>query len=89
MSDKPLIEQLMVPLDLYPMVHPEDTILEAAFALRESFCEMSEGVCSQAGLRCAMVVDDDENLTGFLDFNCFWESALEGMSRRLTGSGPT
>ena len=85
------IKDRMIPIENYPTVSPNATLREAAFKLRVSYCELDGGMCTEAGPRTILVVDEKGKLTGILDFNSFLETLIPeiagGLSAKLSALG--
>ena len=77
----------MIPANNYSMVTKDATLREAALALRGSFCELDTGMCTETGPRTVLVVDDNENLVGILDFRSILGTLIPeiagGLSEKL------
>lgn len=85
------IKDRMIPIENYPTVSPNATLREAALSLRTSFCELDSGMCTEAGPRTVLVVDEKDKLIGILDFNSFLETMIPeiagGLSAKLSALG--
>ena len=85
------IKDRMIPIENYPTVSPNATLREAALSLRISYCELDGGMCTEAGPRTILVVDEKGKLTGILDFNSFLETLIPeiagGLSAKLSALG--
>lgn len=85
------VRDRMIPLENYPTVSPDATLREAALSLRTSFCELDSGMCTEAGPRTVLVVDENGKLIGILDFNSFLETMIPeiagGLSAKLSAIG--
>jgi CBS domain-containing protein len=85
------IKDRMIPLENYPTVLPDATLKEAALSLRTSYCELDSGMCTEAGPRTVLVVDEKGKLLGILDFNSFLETLIPeitgGLSAKLSALG--
>ena len=85
------IKDRMIPLENYPTVSPDATLKEAALSLRTSYCELDSGMCTEAGPRTVLVVDEKGKLLGILDFNSFLETLIPeiagGLSAKLSALG--
>jgi CBS domain-containing protein len=81
----------MIPIENYPTISPDATLREAALSLRTSFCELDSGMCTEAGPRTVLVVDENGKLIGILDFKSFLETMIPeiagGLSARLSAIG--
>ncbi len=85
------IKDRMIPIENYPRVSPDATLREAALSLRASYCELETGMCTEAGPRTGMVVDDNGKLLGILNFNSFLDTLIPeiagGLSAKLSALG--
>jgi CBS domain-containing protein len=85
------IKDRMIPIENYPTVSPNATLREAALSLRISFCELDGGMCTEAGPRTVLVVDENGKLIGIVDFNSFLETMIPeisgGLSAKLSALG--
>jgi len=78
------VKDKMIPIANYPVVKPENTLQEAAVVLRGSFCELERGMCTEAGPRTILVVDDAGTLVGILDFPSFLKVLIPEVAGGLT-----
>ena len=85
------VKDRMIHVNNYPTVTKDSTLREAALALRSSFCELETGMCTEAGPRTVLVIDEKENLVGILDFRSFLRTLIPeiagGLSEKLTSLG--
>jgi len=85
------VRDRMIPIKNYATVAPDATLKEAALSLRTSYCELETGMCTEAGPRTVMVLDENDTLVGILDFNSFLETLIPeiagGLSARLAALG--
>jgi len=85
------ILERMIPIENYSTVPPDATLKEAALSLRTSYCELESGMCTEAGPRTILVVDNDGKLVGILDFRAFLEALIPelagGLSAKLAALG--
>ena len=88
---KQKVKDRMIPLENYPTISPDATLREAALSLRTTFCELDRGMCTEAGPRTVLVVDNAGKLMGILDFKSFLETMIPeisgGLSARLSALG--
>ena len=80
------VRDRMIPIQNYATVAPDATLKEAALSLRTSYCELETGMCTEAGPRTVMVVDDNDKLVGILDFNSFLQTLIPEISGGLSAS---
>jgi CBS domain-containing protein len=85
------VKDRMIPIENYSTVSPDATLKEAALSLRTSYCELETGMCTEAGPRTVMVIDENDKLLGILDFNSFLETLIPeiagGLSAKLSALG--
>ncbi|MBW1751816.1 MAG: CBS domain-containing protein [Deltaproteobacteria bacterium] len=85
------VRERMIPIKNYSTIAPDTTLREAALSLRTSYCELETGMCTEAGPRTVMVVDDNGKLVGILDFNSFLVTLIPeiagGLSAKLEALG--
>ena len=85
------IKDRMIPIENYSTVSPDATLKEAALSLRTSYCELDSGMCTEAGPRTVLVVNEKGKLLGILDFNSFLETLIPeiagGLSAKLSALG--
>jgi len=85
------VKDRMIPIENYSTIGPDATLREAALSLRTSYCELETGMCTEAGPRTVMVVDDNGKLVGILDFSNFLETLIPeiagGLSAKLEALG--
>lgn len=87
------IKERMIPINNYSTVNHNSTLRETALSLRTSYCELDSGMCSEAGPRTVLVLDDNEKLVGIVDFRSFLEILIPevagGLSAKLTALAAT
>ena len=85
------VKDRMIPIRNYSTVAPDATLREAALLLRTSYCELESGMCTEAGPRTVLVVDEDGKLAGILDFSNFLGTLIPeitgGLSAKLIALG--
>lgn len=85
------VKDRMIPIENYSTIGPDATLKEAALSLRTSYCELESGMCTEAGPRTVLVVDDNGKLAGILDFRNFLETLIPeiagGLSAKLAAMG--
>jgi CBS domain-containing protein len=62
------VRDLMIPLERYSVTSPDSTLKDAVLSLRTSYCQLDTGICTEAGPRTVLVVNEKGNLEGILDF---------------------
>lgn len=81
----------MIPIRNYPTVLPDATLRDAALTLRTSYCELDSGMCTEAGPRTVLVIDENEKLVGIVDFRNFLKTLIPeiagGLSAKLESLG--
>ncbi len=76
------VKELMVPITDCSVTSPTKSLSEAVMDLRQVFCEVETGKCTEAGHRTSLVVDDSGKLVGILDFR----SVLQILIPELAGT---
>jgi CBS domain-containing protein len=62
------VKDVMIPLKDYAAVNVNGSLKDAAIGLRKLYCQTEIGVCTEAGHRNAVVLDDNGTLVGMIDF---------------------
>lgn len=62
------VKDLMIPLEDCATTHVDRPLRDAVRELQTVFCEVETGRCTEAGHRTSLVLDDNEQLVGILDF---------------------
>jgi CBS domain-containing protein len=87
---KKKVRDLTIPLERYAAVEPESTLKDAVLGLRASYCQMETGMCTEAGPRTMLVVENGE-LLGILDFRSILAVLIPevagGLTERLEALG--
>ncbi len=81
---KRTVRDLMIPLDRYSVVNPNSTLREAVLSLRQSYCQLETGMCTEVGPRSVMVVDNQGRLVGMLDFPTILRTLIPEVAGGLT-----
>lgn len=79
------VRDLMIPLSDYAVVNLNDPLKEAALSLRRVYCEAQTGSCTEAGHRSALVLNDNGELVGILDFKSILRVFIPEIAGGLTG----
>lgn len=86
-----LVRDIMIPLSGCAVVNAGDPLRKAAVQLREVYCEVETGTCTEAGHRTALVLGDGGELVGILDFKGILGVLIPelagGLSARLASLG--
>lgn len=61
------IEELMIPIDEYPVFNQYVRIKEAAWSMRRIYCEAEHGKCTECGHRTVLIQDEKGDIVGNLD----------------------
>jgi CBS domain-containing protein len=81
------VRDRMITIQNYPSVLRDATLKEAALSLKQSHCELDSGICTEAGPRTVLVLDESGELVGILDFRSFLEVLIPelagGISAKL------
>ena len=78
------VKDLLIPLQECATTHVDKPLREAVNELRNVFCEIETGVCTEAGHRTSLVLDDDEKLVGILDFRAILEILIPEIAGSLS-----
>lgn len=62
------VKDIMIPLSNYAVASTGDTLSEAVPLLRKIYCSTEHGKCTESGHRSIVVLDDDGNLVGIVNF---------------------
>jgi len=85
------VRERMIPISNYSTVTLDATLQEAVLSLRKSYCELESGMCTEAGPRTVLVLDEKGNLAGILDFRSFLKTLIPelagGLSAKLAALG--
>lgn len=88
---KEKVKERMIPISNYSTVSEDATLKEAVLSLRKSYCELDAGMCTEAGPRTVLVVDEKDKLAGILDFRSFLKTLIPelagGLSAKLAALG--
>jgi len=81
------INELMIPIDHYPVLNEDDPVGEAASAMRRIYCQAEQGRCLESGHRNVLVRSTAGNIVGVLDFwnvlSVLVPEAAGGLSKAL------
>jgi CBS domain-containing protein len=84
-------KDVMVPIAEYAVVNVNDSLREAGMALRQLYCQTEVGHCTEAGHRTALVLGDNGELVGIVDFKAilrvFIPEIAGGLTERLKALG--
>lgn len=81
---KKKVRDIMIPLERYAVVPPDATLRDAVNSLRQSYCEVETGYCSESGPRTVLVVDSAGKLKGVLDFQTILKVLIPEVSGKLS-----
>jgi CBS domain-containing protein len=76
------VQDIMVPLADYATTGPDKLLKDAVLEMRKIYCQVETGECTEAGHRTSLVLDEDGNLVGIIDFR----SVLKTLIPELAGS---
>lgn len=79
------VDQRMIPIGNYSTVSKDATLKDAVLSLRKSYCEMETGMCTEAGPRTILVIDESKRLVGILDFRSFLRTLIPELTGGLSG----
>ena len=78
------VKDLLIPLKECATTHIDKPLREAVNELRTVFCEIESGKCTEAGHRTSLVLDDNEQLVGILDFQAILKVLIPEISGSLS-----
>lgn len=78
------MRDIMIPLDEAAVVTVDTPLKDVIQVLRKLYCQMEEGKCTEAGFRAVLVLDEDRQVVGIVDFQCI----LEILVPEITGNFP-
>jgi CBS domain-containing protein len=85
------VRDLMVPLDDYAVIGVDDTLRDAAIALRRVYCQVEYGRCTEGGHRTILALDHARKLVGIVDFKSILRVLMPeiagGLTERLESLG--
>lgn len=88
---KQKVRDRMIPIQNYATVKPDATLRDAALSLQASYCTLDSGMCTEAGPRTILVIDENEKLVGVIDFRSFLRTLIPeiagGLSAKLEALG--
>ena len=76
------VKDLLIPLKDCATTHVDKPLREAIAELQTVFCEIETGKCTEAGHRTSLVLDDNDELVGILDF----QAILKVLIPEIAGS---
>jgi CBS domain-containing protein len=62
------VSDIMIPIQDYPAVREDQPLKDAVTALRQIYCQVESGRCTEAGHRAVLVQNDKGWIVGILDF---------------------
>lgn len=78
------VKDLMIPLKDCAMTHVDKPLRDAASEMRTVFCEVESGKCTEAGHRTSLVLDNNDNLVGILDFHAILKVLIPEIAGSLS-----
>ena len=78
------VRDLMVPIGDYAVTTADKTLGEAVPTLRQLYCEVEWGKCTEAGHRTILVLDEAGSLVGILDFKSILAVLIPEIAGGLT-----
>jgi CBS domain-containing protein len=76
------VKDLMIRIEDYAVTSPDKTLKQTVLDMRRIYCEVETGKCTEAGHRTSLVLDEEGNLVGILDF----QSILKVLVPEIAGS---
>ena len=77
------VKDLMIPIKDYVVVSPEKTLREIILEMRQVYCEVETGKCTEAGHRTGLVMEDDK-LVGIVDFQSIMRALMPEIAGKLS-----
>ena len=77
------VSDLMIPIKDYHVTAPDQHLQEAILEMREVFCEVETGKCTEAGRRTGLVVKDGK-LVGIIDFQSILRVLMPEIAGKLS-----
>lgn len=78
------VKDVMLPIADYAVVNEKASLKDAALSLRKIYCETEVGTCTEAGHRAALVVNENGELVGILDFRAILRVFIPEIAGGLT-----
>jgi CBS domain len=79
------VKDIMVPIDEYAVTRVDKTLKEAAPELMRIYCQVETGKCTEAGHRTSLVLDEQGELTGILDFKSILKVLIPEIAGGISG----
>jgi CBS domain-containing protein len=78
------VRDLMIPIGEYAVARADRPLREAVTALRQIYCQIETGRCTEAGHRTVLVLDNGSKLVGILDFKSILKVLIPEVAGSLT-----
>ncbi len=74
------IRDVMVPIAEYATTSEDRSLKNAVLDLRKIYCEVETGECTEAGHRTCLVLDENSELVGIIDFQSILKTLIPEIS---------
>jgi CBS domain-containing protein len=78
------VKDLLIPLEHSATIHVDKPLREAVAELQTVYCEIESGKCTEAGHRTSLVLDENDQLVGILDFQAILKVLIPEISGSLS-----
>ena len=78
------VRDVMVSLKDYAVVHEDQPLKEAVAMLKQVYCQVESGACTEAGHRAVLVLGANDELVGVMDFRCIQSVLIPEVAGSLT-----
>ena len=79
------VKEMMVPIDDYAVTTVDKPLKEAVPELMKIYCQVETGKCTEAGHRSSLVLDDQGELVGILDFKSILKVLIPEIAGGVSG----
>jgi CBS domain-containing protein len=79
------VKDLMIHIDDYAVTTADKPLKEAVPELMKIYCQVETGKCTEAGHRSSLVLDDQDELVGILDFKSILEALIPEIAGGISG----
>ncbi len=74
----------MIPIENYTIISINKSLQEAIIAMRNVYCEVETGKCTEAGHRASLVINEYGHLAGIIDFRTILETLIPNIAEQFT-----
>jgi len=78
------VKDIMIPLEHYAVIGPNETLFAAILSLRHSYCQVETNFCTEAGPRTILVINASGELVGILDFQSILKVLVPEVAGKLS-----